>query len=77
MVDDSLRRWTQNRLREARSQTAMGRAADSAGPGGALYPDLNNPDALTEFMRFLINQINVLNEIVVELATEVDRLRGT
>jgi hypothetical protein len=31
---------------------------------------------LVNFMSFLIEQINVLNEIVVELATEVDRLRG-
>jgi hypothetical protein len=76
MVDDSLRRRTQLRLREARARTAMGRAADSAGPGGALYPDLNNPAALNDFANFLINEINVLNEIVVELATEVDRLRG-
>ena len=77
MVDESLRRRTQLKLREARSRTAMGRAADSAGPSGALYPDLNNPAALNDFMKFLIEQINVLNEIVVELATEVDRLRGT
>jgi len=32
---------------------------------------------LNDFMSFLIEQINVLNEIVVELATEVDRLQGT
>ena len=77
MADDSLRRWTQLKLRDARSRTAMGRTADSAGPGGLLYPDLNNPAALTDFMSFLIDQVNVLNEIVVQLATEVDRLRGT
>jgi hypothetical protein len=77
MADDSLRHRTQLKLREARAQTAMGRTADSAGPGGALYPDLDNPAALSDFMNFLIVQINALNEIVVELAAQVDRLRGT
>jgi hypothetical protein len=73
MADDSLRYWTLDRLRAVRGQTAIGRAADSAGP----YPDLNNPAGMTDFMNFLINQVNVLNEIVLQLATEVDRLRGT
>jgi hypothetical protein len=75
MADYLLRRWTTGKLRDVRSQTAMGRAADSAGPSGFLIPDLNNPAALNDFMNFLINQINVLNEIVVELAAEIDRLR--
>jgi hypothetical protein len=41
-----------------------------------LYPDLTNPVGQAEFMRYVIEEINVLNQIVVDLATEIDRLNG-
>lgn len=74
MPEESPRHWTQRTLNEARSQTAMGGAVQS---GDAFYPGLSTPQALTEFINFLINEVNSLSTIVVRLATEVDNLRGT
>ena len=77
MQAGSLRYWTQCVIHDARSRSAMGRAADAAGEeGGLFYPDISDPAALTDFMNFLINQVNALNIVVTELATQVDALRG-
>jgi hypothetical protein len=51
----------------------MGRAVQS---GDAFYPDLSTPQAMTEFINFLINEVNSLSRIVIRLATEIDNLRG-
>jgi hypothetical protein len=72
--EESLRLWTQRTLGAGRAQSAMGQAVQS---GDAFYPDLSTPEASTEFINFLINEVNSLSAIVVRLATEIDALRGT
>lgn len=68
-----LRRWTQDTLREARMNSAMGRAAESA---DAFYPDFSTPAAQADFISYLIDQINALNAVAVRLAAEIDAVRG-
>ena len=77
MPNGPLRYQVQMMLNQARGRTAMGRVADSAGEGGAVYPDLSTPAGQAEFFKYVIEEINALNQIVVELATEIDRLKGS
>jgi len=70
----NLRHWTQTTIHEARMHSAMDRAAQS---GSAFNQDLSSPAGQAAFAEFLIDQINALNEVVVELATQIDTLRGT
>jgi hypothetical protein len=74
MYEDSVRRRTQLTLHNARMQTALGQAVQSA---EFVIPDPTNPEGMAALLSYITVSIEALNRVVTDLATEIDNLRGT